>query len=307
MNARQRPGGDGKARVRMTPFELVEPTSLPEALKLLDPDDPTVRPIAGGTALMLMMKAGVFRPTRLVSLRKLDERYAQISTTDGELAIGAMTPLAAVERSAEVARHAPVIVRTMLRLSNVRVRNVATIGGNLAHGDPHMDLPPVLIALGARVRVTGLQGEREILVENLFAGYYETVLNKNELIAELRVPAQGKTRAAYIKCTTGSADDWPALGVAAAVDADGPAIKSVRVVVSAATEKATRLAATEKVLTGATVDDKLLARAGDAATEECETVSDIRGSAAYKRELLRVYVGRAVRQALNGASGMGAS
>jgi carbon-monoxide dehydrogenase medium subunit len=291
----------------MTPFELVEPTSLPEALRLLDPDDPTVRAIAGGTALMLMMKAGVFRPTRLVSLRKLDDRYAQIATADGELAIGAMTPLAAVERSAEVARHAPVIVRTMQRLSNVRVRNVATIGGNLAHGDPHMDLPPVLIALGARVLVTGPQGGREIKVEDLFAGYYETVLDKNELIAELRVPAQGKTRAAYLKCTTGSADDWPALGVAAAIVTDGAAIKSVRVVVSAATEKAMRLPGTEKVLTGATVDDKLLARAGDAATEECETVSDIRGSAAYKRELLRVYVGRAVRQALNGPSGNGAS
>jgi carbon-monoxide dehydrogenase medium subunit len=291
----------------MTPFELVEPTSLPEALRLLDPDDPTVRAIAGGTALMLMMKAGVFRPTRLVSLRKLDSRHAQIATTDGELAIGAMTPLAAVERSAEVARHAPVIVRTMRRLSNVRVRNVATIGGNLAHGDPHMDLPPVLIALGARVLVLGPKGERAIKVEDLFAGYYETVLEKNELIAELRVPAQGKTRAAYLKCTTGSADDWPALGVAAAVEADGPSIKSVRVVVSAATEKAMRLPATEKVLTGATVDDKLLARAGDAATEECETVSDIRGSAAYKRELLRVYVGRAVRQALNGPTGNGAS
>jgi carbon-monoxide dehydrogenase medium subunit len=256
---------------------------------------------------MLMMKAGVFRPTRLVSLRKLDSKYARIATTDGELAIGAMTPLAAVERSAEVARHAPVIVRTMRRLSNVRVRNVATIGGNLAHGDPHMDLPPVLIALGARVLVLGPKGERAIKVEDLFAGYYETVLDKNELIAELRVPGQGKTRAAYLKCTTGSADDWPALGVAAAVEADGPSIKSVRVVVSAATEKAMRLPTTEKVLTGASVDDKLLARAGDAATEECETVSDIRGSAAYKRELLRVYVGRAVRQALNGPFANGAS
>jgi carbon-monoxide dehydrogenase medium subunit len=284
----------------MTPFELVEPTSLPEALRLLDPDDPTVRPIAGGTALMLMMKAGVFRPTRLVSLRKLDARYGGIATREGELAIGAMTPLAAVEHSAEVARHAPVIVRTMRRLSNVRVRNVATIGGNLAHADPHMDLPPVLIALGARVRAVGPDSERDIAVEDLFAGYYETVLDKNELIAELRVPAQGKTRAAYLKCTTGSADDWPALGVAAALDADGPAIRSVRVVVSAATEKAMRLPAAEQVLTGATVDDKLLARAGEAAAEECETVSDIRGSAAYKRELLRVYVGRAVRQALNG-------
>src|SRR5437667_1579561 len=143
----------------MTPFELVEPASLDEAIALLDPDDSTVRPIAGGTALMLMMKAGVFRPTRLVSLRKLG--YSSVAAgKDGALTIGAMTPLAAVERSPEVARAAPVITRTMRRLSNIRVRNVATIGGNLAHGDPHMDLPPVLIALRAEVAVVGREGAR---------------------------------------------------------------------------------------------------------------------------------------------------
>ena len=134
----------------MTPFELNEPVSLKEAIALIDPDDPDVRPIAGGTALMLMMKAGVFRPRRLVSLRKLGDKFARIAATpSGELTIGALAPLSALEHSPEVARHAPVIVRTMKRLSNVRVRNVATVGGALAHGDPHMDLPPVLIALGA--------------------------------------------------------------------------------------------------------------------------------------------------------------
>jgi aerobic carbon-monoxide dehydrogenase medium subunit len=284
----------------MTPFELLEPATLHEAIGLLDPDDSAVRPIAGGTALMLMMKAGVFRPTRLVSLRKLGEQYARIALgPDGALTIGAMTPLAMVERSAEVARAAPVIPRAMRRLSNIRVRNVATIGGNLAHGDPHMDLPPVLIALGAQVLVVGPKAERSIAVEDLFAGYFETVLAKNELIAELRIPAQGKTRAAYLKVTTGSAEDWPALGIAVALEAEGPAVKSIRVVVSAATEKAVRLQAAERTLSGATIDDKILARAGDAAADEVECITDVRGSAAYKRELLRVYVGRAVRAALN--------
>jgi carbon-monoxide dehydrogenase medium subunit len=283
----------------MTPFELLEPGSLREAIALLDPDDTSVRPIAGGTALMLMMKAGVFQPTRLISLRKLGQEHSRIAVgPGGELIIGAMTPLAQVERSPEVARAAPVIPRAMRRLSNIRVRNVATIGGNLAHGDPHMDLPPVLIALGASVSVAGPDGTRTIAVEDLFAGYFETVLAKNELIAELRVPAQGKTRAAYLKVTTGSAEDWPALGVAVALEADGPNVKSARVVISAATEKAIRLKSAEQVLAGAAVDDKTLARAGEAAAAEAECVSDIRGSAAYKRELVRVYVGRAVRAAL---------
>src|ERR1700704_5180327 len=241
----------------MTPFELLEPTSLHEAIGLLDPDDPTVRPIAGGTALMLMMKAGVFHPTRLVSLRKLGDQLTRIAVgADGHISIGAMTPLAVMERSPEVARVAPVIPRAMRRLSNIRVRNVATIGGNLAHGDPHMDLPPVLIALGAQGMVVGPTAERTIAVEDLFAGYFETVLAKDELIAELRIPPQGKTRAAYLKVTTGSAEDWPALGVAVALDMAGTMVKSARVVVSAATEKATRLKGAEQVLGGVTVDDK---------------------------------------------------
>jgi carbon-monoxide dehydrogenase medium subunit len=284
----------------MTPFELAEPTTLQDALQLLDPDDASVRPLGGGTALMLMMKAGVFQPSRLVSLRKIATLKRIAVGADGGLVIGALTPLSDVERSAEVAKRAGVIARTMRRLSNVRVRNVATIGGNLAHGDPHMDLPPVLIALDANIVVTGRGGERELAIENLFAGYYETVLKPGELITELRVPAQGRRRAAYLKVTTGAADDWPALGVAVSFEAEGKAVRDVRVVASAATEKAIRLEAAEQVLSGATIDDAVLARAGDAAAEGTETVSDVRGSAAYKRELLRVYVRRAVRQALDG-------
>jgi carbon-monoxide dehydrogenase medium subunit len=118
------------------------------------------------------------------------------------------------------------------------------------------------------------------------------------LIASLHIPAQGKTRTAYMKVTAGSADDWPALGVAAAIEADGPSIKSARVVVSAATAKTTRLTSVEKLLSGAGADDKTLQAAGDAAATEADIIGDMRGSAAYKRELLRVYIGRAVRAAL---------
>jgi aerobic carbon-monoxide dehydrogenase medium subunit len=285
----------------MTPFELLEPTSLREAIALLDPDDSAVRPIAGGTALMLMMKAGVFRPSRLVSLRRLPAEHARIAlVADRELIIGAMAPLSQVERSAEVARFAPVIPRAMLRLSNVRVRNVATIGGCLAHGDPHMDLPPVLIALGAHVSVVGPAGERKIAVEELFAGYFETVLQKNELISQLHIPAQGNASAAYIKVTTGSAEDWPALGVAVSLEREGSAIRSARIVVSAATEKAMRLSAAEQALEGAGIEERTLARTGDTAAGEVECISDVRGSAPYKRELVRVFVVRALREVLGG-------
>jgi aerobic carbon-monoxide dehydrogenase medium subunit len=282
----------------MTPFELAEPTTLKEAIALLDPDDPTVRPIAGGTALMLMMKAGVFRPGKLISLRNVKGLTAIEPMPDGGLRIGAMTPLAVAERSAALRAHAPVIPHTMRTLSNTRVRNVATIGGSLAHGDPHMDMPPVLISLGAQVVAAGPAGERTIPVEILFAGYYETVLARNELITSVIIPAQGSRRAAYLKCTTRAVHDWPALGVAVALESDGASVHDARVVVSAATETPTRLAGAEQVLRGGTAGDALWRQAGEAAAAEAETISDGQGSAAYKRQLVRVYVARSLAAAL---------
>ncbi len=282
----------------MIPFELAEPASLAEAIKLLDPDDAAVRPIAGGTALMLMMKAGVFRPVRLVSLRAIRELSAIETQSDGALKIGAMTPLSVLERDPAVRAHAPVITQTLRTLSNVRVRNVATVGGHLAHADPHMDLPPVLIALGAHIVVAGPAGERTIAVEDLFAGYFETVLRRDELITALVVPAQGGSRAAYLKCTTRAVHDWPALGVAVSLERDGATVRDAKIVISAATEKPVRLPGAEAAVRGRSLEDAALRRAGDAAAAEAETISDGQGSAAYKRQLVRVYVIRALSAAL---------
>jgi aerobic carbon-monoxide dehydrogenase medium subunit len=282
----------------MTPFELAEPATVKDAVALLDADDPSVRPIAGGTALMLMMKAGVFQPSKLVSLRNVRDLTAIGAMPDGALRIGTMTPLATLERSAAVRAHAPVITRTLRTLSNIRVRNVATIGGSLAHADPHMDMPPVLIALGAHVAVAGPAGERTIPVEDLFAGYFETVLARNELITSVVIPAQRGGRAVYLKCTTRAVHDWPALGVAVAVESDGATVRDARVVVSAATETPGRLAGVEQALRGGRAGDALWREAGEAAAKEAQTISDGQGSAAYKRQLVRVYVARALAAAL---------
>jgi len=283
----------------MIQFELAEPTTIADAVRLLDPADETIRPIAGGTALMLMMKAGVFRPAKLVSLRKIESDYAAITADARGLTIGAMMTLSDIEQSEDVRAHAPLITQTLLTLSNVRVRNVATVGGALAHGDPHMDLPPVLMALEASVTVVGPNGVRSHPVADLFTGYYETVLALNELIAFVHVPAQKSKQAAYMKVTAGAVDDWPALGIAVAIVSDSDVVRSARIVASAATDKATRLTSAEAVLQGNRIDDKLLRRAAEAAVEEVEFVSDVRGSAPYKRELMRVYVQRAVRAALD--------
>jgi aerobic carbon-monoxide dehydrogenase medium subunit len=281
------------------PFDMVEPTSLQEAMGLLDPQEPTIRPVAGGTALMLMMKAGVFIPSRLVCLHHIEAQYSRIALTGaGELRIGAMATLSELEHDPNVAARLPVLKRALRRLSNPRVRNVARVGGALAHGDPHMDLPPVLAALGARVTVNGPNGARELPLEQLYAGYYETVLEKNELITAVTVPPLDTRKSAYMKVTSRSADDWPALGVAVSFALADGAIRDPIVVVSAATEKVTRMTSAEKLLQGAVPDAAVLARAGEAAAAEASILADAHGSASYKRELLRVYMGRAVRQAL---------
>ena len=284
----------------MTPFDLTEPPSLREAAALLDTGEPSVRPMAGGTALMLMMKMGVLRPSRLVSLRAVEPRCFEIAEEPDGLRIGAMASLSALGRSPLVAREAPVITGALRTLSNVRVRNVATLGGHLAHADPHMDLPPVLIALGARVAVVDARGGRTIPLEALYAGYLQTTLGAGELIAEVTVPRQGARRASYLKCTARSADDWPALGIAVSLAADDGFVREARIVIGAATDVPTRLAAAEQALLGVHVDDAVLRRAGEAAAAEANVVADQHGSAAYKRELLRVYVRRAVRVALQG-------
>jgi carbon-monoxide dehydrogenase medium subunit len=285
------------------PFEMVEPASLQEAVSLLDPQEPTIRPVAGGTALMLMMKSGVFQPTRLVCLHGIEPEHARITlAADGALRIGAMATLRQLEKDTNVAARLPVLKRAMRTLSNVRVRNVARVGGALAHADPHMDLPPVLAALGARVAIAGPKQSREMPLEELYAGYYETVLDKNELITAVTVPPLDGRKAAYMKVTSRTADDWPSLGVAVSFAMKNGAISDPVVVVSAATAKLTRMKTAESVLNGAAPNDPTLRRAGDAAAEEAEILSDAHGSAPYKRELLRVYLRRAIRHALDGSA-----
>jgi carbon-monoxide dehydrogenase medium subunit len=270
----------------VSPFELVQPSSLKEAFTFLAEEG--ARPLSGGTALMLMMKAGVLRPKRLVSLRRLSlERI----DANGELRIGAMATLGALERSSAVRKGWRVITRSLRTLSNVRVRNVATVGGALAHADPHMDLPPLLAALGARATVVGPMGERIVPVEALYAGYLENTLKPGELITQVAIPAMGARRAAYMKCTSRSADDWPALGIAVVLDGD-----AARIVLGAATDKPTRLLSSERILAQ---DPNRVNEAADAAAEEVEIESDLHGSAAYKKQLIRVYLRRAVHEARN--------
>jgi carbon-monoxide dehydrogenase medium subunit len=162
-----------------------------------------------------------------------------------------------------------------------------------------MDLPPLFATLGARVSVVGPDTTREIAVEDLYLGYYQTVLKNNELIAEAIVPPLNGARAAYVKVTSRAADDWPALCIGVRLDmADTKTVRSARVVIGAASERVTRLAATEKLLSSTTLDAAMLKNISECAAAEARFIPDAHGSASYKRELLRVYLARAIQEAL---------
>jgi carbon-monoxide dehydrogenase medium subunit len=281
-------------------FELLQPATLDEAVGMLDPDDSQIRPIAGGTALTLLVQSRVFKPARLVSLRRLNGSLRGVRVEpDGGLRVGAMTTLSDLERSPVVAIAEPVIARALHALSNVRVRNVATIGGHLAHGDPHMDLPPILIALGARVRAVSPRGERWIEMDDLITGYYETTLAVDELIAEVIVPVRPPgARAAYAKFTALSADDWPAVGIAVWLRLVDERIAEARVVVGGATDHPTRMLTAEAALTGSAPGAAAFAAAADAAHDDVQPLGDLRGSGPYKREMVRVHVRRALERAI---------
>ncbi len=287
----------------MPALELVEPQNLGEAFAFLEGDDPAVRPMGGGTALMLMMKAQLFRPAKLVSLRSLEAlRGFELAPDGSHVRIGAMTTFSELENSAMIAQHLPVVTQTMKTLANVRVRNVASVGGNLAHGDPHLDLPPVWTALGASVRIIGASGERVIPAQDLFLGYYETAVAQGELIADISVPVRPDWRFFYAKVTTRAEHDWPALGLCVGVRAEGRVIADASIVLSAAVDRPTRLVAAENALRGQDLSDAVLALAGDAAVAEVHIESDGRGSAPYKQQLLRVHLGRAIKHVMQGSA-----
>lgn len=282
----------------MKAFELLEPGTVDEAIALLEPNAPGVRVVAGATALVPMMKARLFQPTRLVSLRRINGALRGVHADANGVRIGALTTLSELEQSAHLREKAPVLSRALRTLSNVRIRNVATLGGHLAHGDPHMDLPPILMTLGARVRLVGRSGERWLDIGNLILGYYQTAIAGDELIAEVEVTSTPQNaRTWYEKFTALSADDWPTVGAAVWLRMNGDRIAEARVAVSAATERPVRLTAAEAALNGAPASVDTFVRAADAAAESVEPLADIRGTASYKREMVRVHVRRALEKA----------
>ncbi len=284
----------------MNSFEMAVPETVEAACSLLA-EQPDARPIAGGTALNVVMKEGVYTPDRLVNLRKLTAEHSYLRETDDGIEIGALTTLRDIERSPLVADRLPVVVECLQEIAGVRVRNSATIGGHLAHADIHLDLPPVLAGYGAEVRITDGTSERQLPIEEFMEGYYETALDTGELITAVEIPhPHDRTVGTYVKHRYFSAVDWPCVGVAAFAVEKADGFEDVRVFLnSVSAEPILRLEGVEAELDDELTDDAIEAVA-DLASEQAEPTSDLRGSAAYKERMAGVFTTRAL-ESLGGA------
>ena len=282
----------------MLPFELHVPTTTNEVLDLLDRYGEDARPIAGGTALTLLMQQRLVLPNHLVSLSRVSE-LAGIQARNGTLSIGAGVTHRTLEKNRDVQSGWPLLTETYHRVATVRIRNVATVGGGLAHADPNQDPPAAMIALGARVVARSKRGQREIPADELFAGYYETVLEPGEIITEVLVPRPERPlKTAYIKFLPRTADDYPTVGVAVAVDLVDGRCQDARVGISAAGPTPLRARQAEDVLRGQVLNDEVLRAAAATVPPITDPVSDHRGSANYKSRMAEVFVRRALEQAL---------
>ena len=282
----------------MRDFYFHAPNTLDEALSLLAEHEEDGRPIAGGTAAVVLMKQNLLAADHLISLHKVPGLEGIRSEDDG-LHIGALTHHSDVVNSGLVREVAPLLADVYGRVATVRIRNQATVGGGLAHADPAQDPPAAFIVLGAKVRLVSRNGERTVPIEEFFTDYYETVIQPGELLTEVIVPQQNSNaKAVYIKYLPRTEDDYATVAVAALGENSGGTVSNLRVALIAAGNTPIHATEVENALNGqpATIENIRAAAANVAG--QVDPIDDFRGSSDYKRDMAVVFTRRALQQVL---------
>lgn len=269
------------------------PETFDEAVSILS-SEAGAKPISGGTALTTLMKERILQPEALVNLRGLRDDHRYVRREGDVVRVGALSTLRDVETSEVVREALPVVAETAGKIASIRIRNVATVGGNLAHADPDLDLPPVLAGVGAEIVVQGSDGERAMDVTEFIQGYYQTDLESGELVKELRLPVRPDREGVYLKHRSLSEADWPCVGVAAFTDPAWDGVPAVYMNSVADTPVFTIDGLAEVFADGVT--GAAIEAAGELAAEQCDPVGDARGSAWYKRRMAGEFTERALAE-----------
>src|SRR6266404_2796312 len=276
-------------------FDLLQPRSLPEAVEMLAKHGDDARALGGGTTLIILMKQRALYYRYLVDLQTIPGLADIKSEADG-LRVGALVTHRTMEQSAVVRQAFPVVAEAFSHIGNVRVRQTASVGGNLAHADYRLDPPPALLVLGAEITAFGPKGSRTITLKDFFRDMYETALEPGELLVDVKIPSlPANSRAVYLRYTALSANDWPCLGVAAYLTKENERCKELRVALGG-------VAATPLLMDGLefandqSLDSDVIDKLLEKVDEQISPFADLRGSEWYKRRMARVFVKKAVEQ-----------
>jgi aerobic carbon-monoxide dehydrogenase medium subunit len=281
-------------------LSFLRPSSVEEAVSMLDEHGDEAKVVAGSTALTIMLRNRLIDPSVLVSIGRMPG-LSEIKSENGYLHLGSLATHRDVELSPIARDQIPVLTDTFHRVANVRVRNVATVGGVVAEADYASDPPAVFLALDAEIDVQGPNGQRTIPANEFFLSFYTTALEQNEIVTAVRVPVpQPGTHAVYEKFVTRSSEDRPCVGVAAVVrlSDDSGTCEDVRVAVGAAAETPQRFNDLEATAVGTEMTEDLARSIGEGYAERIDTLDDMRGSAWYRTEMVKVWVRRALMRAV---------
>lgn len=283
-------------------FDYSSPKTLSEAIALLQQHGADAKILSGGQSLIPLMKLRMAAPKHVVDINGI-AGLSYIKESGGFLTIGALTREADVDASELVRTRYPLLADTAAVIGDPLVRNQATVAGNLAHADPANDHPATMLALGASVVATGPKGARTIAISDFFTGIFTTTLEPDEILTEIRVPMpQAGSGGAYLKVER-KVGDFAAAAVAVQITLDGGSFTSAGIGLTNVGPMPIKATRAEKALVGKAAVESTIAEAARIAAEEAEPADDLRGSADYKRSLVRVLTARALRQAITRAKG----
>jgi carbon-monoxide dehydrogenase medium subunit len=284
----------------MVKFDYLEPRSLDEACEFLNRHGEDARAIAGGTALLIFMRMRIMNPRVVVSLAKIPNfDFIRFDPTIG-LTIGAGARHRDIELHPAVREHYPLLHETFRKVAQPRIRNMATIGGNLCQGDPLTDPGASLLALDAEAVVASSKGKRTIPLVDFFVDYYQTVVAPGEILTEIRVPPPvGGLRWSHIKFLPRSQEDFATVGVALAMQVNDGRCDDIRLSFNSVAPTIFRAKRAEEILRKQKISDKLISEMAEIAASETDPIEDNRGSAEYKREMVKILVRRAAAEALS--------
>src|SRR5262245_46436241 len=284
----------------MRNFDYLEPTTIAEACALLKQHGGEAKVFAGGSHLTILMKQGLYRPKVLVNIKKISELKGIKYDEKEGLSVGALVTHREIETSALVREKFPVLCDAEREVANIRVRNMGTVGGNLASGEPLTDLSQIFMSLDGKAKITGPEGQRAIPIEELFLDFYTTSLAEDEILTQVLIPPlPTRSGVDYIRFSSSSVVDKPSAGVAVrlTLDTGTETIQTARIVLGCVGATPVRARKAEALITGKQLTPQLAEEAGAAASQECSPTADLRGSEQYKRAIVRALVKRAAQKA----------